>query len=296
MERSSSSSVVSQLSVQSSQVVRSPGGMEQDSLSTRSEADNSLTNKLSVNETGVNDHIEENIEGGQDHIRIGINEDRNKMVNKKMFSCSKCDKKFYKKKYARDHCKDKAPWICPKCFGEINHAQNIKRHIQSCTIQQPKIPTSVPTAFKCELCNKNFNNNFNLRRHKLKMHNVLENNAIVCDEKTCPFTTKNRAQLKRHKTMNHTKRAIFECVQCEQKFLSLSGLQKHIRSDHRFNCKECPQTFSMEKQLRQHIRVVHNTVQEEVGSSDQAAVVVSRVIGEHATHKVYTGTQPGNTD
>ena len=298
IDKTSKSSVVSQLSVQSSQVVKSPGDMEQDSLSMRSEADNSLTNNQSVNDTGVNDHIEEDIEGGPEENSIGINEDRNKVVNKKkMFSCSKCDKKFYKKQYAKNHCKDKTPWICPNCFGEIDHVQNIKRHMKSCIIQQPTIPTtSVPTDFKCELCNKSFNNNFNLRRHKLKMHKVMENNAIVCDEKTCPFTTKNRAQLKRHKTMNHTKLVISECAQCGQKFLSKSGLQKHIRSDHRFSCKNCPQTFSMEKQLRQHNRVVHNTVQEEVGSSDQAAVVVSRVIGEHATHKVYTGTQPGNTD
>ena len=131
----------------------------------------------------------------------------------------------------------------------------------------------------------------NLRRHKLIVHKVWENNNVVCDVKTCPFTTRNIAQLRRHKTMNHTRKHIFECNQCEQKFLSVSGLQKHVRSDHRFQCKNCLQTFSMEKQLRQHNRVVHNAAHEGVRSDEQAAVVVSRVIGEHATHKIYTGTQ-----
>ena len=127
----------------------------------------------------------------------------------------------------------------------------------------------------------------------MRAHKVFENNAIVCDEKTCPYTTKNAAQLKRHKTMNHTERVVFDCYQCGQKFLSLSGLQKHIRSDHRISCKNCAQTFSTEKQLRQHNRIVHNTAREEVGNGQQTRVIVSRVIGEHAKHKTYSGTQQG---
>ena len=277
---------MSQLLVQDSQTLGSPEPVEQDSQTVCG----GTQNNQSMNETGIDDHSEEVIGGEHAEASPDIDQYRSsELKKKKMFSCSKCGKNFHKKRYAEEHCKIKAPWICPKCFAEITHAQNIKRH--KCTNSTPKVPSSVSTDVKCDQCQKIFINKSNLRRHKLIVHKVWENNNVVCDEKTCPFTTKNIAQLRRHKTINHTRKRIFECNQCEQKFLSMSGLQKHVRSDHRFQCKNCLQTFSMEKQLRQHNRVVHNTAHDGIGSDEQAAVVVSRVIGEHATHKIYTGTQ-----
>ena len=280
-------SVVSQLTVQEES---SPGEVVQN---TKGETQNNQD----INETGRDVDIWEIVE--EETIELNSDTDKNRtkeLKKKKMFICLKCKKKFHKKRYAEDHCKEKTPWICPNCFAEIDHVQNIKRHTERCTNSTPKVQNNVSTDVKCEKCNKVFSNSFNLRRHKMRAHKVFENNAIVCDVKTCPYTTKNAAQLKRHKTMKHTKTIIFDCNQCGQKFLSLSGLQKHIRSDHRFGCKNCAQTFSMEKQLRQHNRVVHNTAREEVGIGHQTAVIVSRVIGEHATHKIFTGTQQGATE
>ena len=225
-------------------------------------------------------------------------------------------KSFIKKQYAKDHCKTKAPWICPNCSAEIANAQNIKRHTEKCRQAKPKVPENLLQEIKCEVCNKGFHNKYNLRRHKLVAHKIMESNTLVCDAKTCPFTTKDTAQLKRHKTLNHSKKAVFECSQCGHKLLSLSGLQNHVRSDHRFECKNCPLTFSMEKQLRQHNRIIHKkSGRQEVGSGggggddqpgvvvsrsgggdDQPEVVVSRVIGEHATHRICTVTKQGSNE
>ena len=213
--KKSSTSVVSELVPLAVQVGGSPETVNQDGE----------TYKLSVSESSTRDQIEE-VEIDEDvgvNIDVNQNEDK-KFKNEKKFACPKCGKTFYKKYYAKNHCKAKAPWICPNCSAEIANAQNIKRHTEKCRQSNQKVPENLPQEVECEVCNKGFHNKYNMRRHKLMAHKIMESNTIVCDAKTCPFTTKDAAQLKRHKTLNHSKKAIFECSQCRHKLLSLSGL------------------------------------------------------------------------
>ena len=278
------STVVSQLSVQSS-AMRSSGS------ETFERVENNQTNIEQVNTCGEDEILEEVTDEG-------ATENEDQVLNKKkMFTCSKCKKIFQRERYAREHCKTKKPWTCPHCFTEIIHNQNIKRHREKCTQPQPRDQSSTAAGFICKRCKKHFTNKFNLKRHIQKEHNLFENNTIVCEVKTCPFTTKDAAQLKRHKTINHSKKDIFACEHCGHELLSQSGLKRHIRSVHRLPCSKCMLRFSTEGQLSKHTRIVHdNQGSQGEASGDQQGIVVSRVIGEHATHKMLTLTQAVSTE
>ena len=216
------------------------------------------------------------------------------LIKMKRFSCSKCGDMFFKKRYALQHCKPKKSWICPNCFTDIVHVQNIKRHTEKCNKPKSPITMRPATEFKCESCSKVFSSKFNLVRHQIKTHKLFEPRTIVCDAKTCPFRTNDAKQLLRHKTINHSaKKTDFRCAQCDCEFLTPSGLKKHVLTIHRLDCKHCLESFATEKRLRQHTMRVHSNPARPVDeNSVRAEIVVSRVIGQHAQHAFNTTAEP----
>ena len=235
-----------------------------------------------------------------------------------LFKCSKCDKSFSKRRYAILHCKTKKPWKCPQCSQEIQQVQNIKRHIRRCNeIKTRKQTLTTPTpTFKCDSCDKIYLFKYNLVRHKQKKHYSVQPRALVCNAITCPFTTSNLHQLKRHQTVNHSSKQKLHCNNCDLKFLSASGLKKHVLTMHRVECDSCFDSFANEKQLEMHKLRVHvkdifsnrcdrcpdsfaNVKQLEMHklrmhsqnslgmvdeNGNRATVYVSRVLGEHGRH------------
>ena len=216
-----------------------------------------------------------------------VEESKKDVKKTKTFSCSNCGQKFYRKRYAVQHCKEKEPWRCPKCFKEILFNQNIKRHTETCNKPKPTKVTSPSTIFECTMCEKVFPYRFNLMRHKRKVHQVVENRKIVCDVKTCPFTANDEKQLQRHKTLNHSEKEKLKCNKCDSEFLSVSGLKKHVLTIHRLDCSSCFDSFANDRQLRQHRMIYHSTVEGIVDeNANLSEIVVSRRIGEHAYHRL----------
>lgn len=235
-----------------------------------------------------------------------------------LFKCSKCDKSFSKRRYAMLHCKTKKPWKCPQCSQEVKQAQNIKRHIERCNKRKTttQAVTSPTPTFNCDICDKIYLFKYNLVRHKQKKHNSVQPRALVCNAKTCPFTTDNMQQLKRHQTMNHSSKQKLHCNNCVLEFLSASGLKKHVLTMHRVECDGCMDSFANEKQLEMHKLRIHvkNTLSNKCDScpdsfanvkqlemhkirvhsqntlgvvdenGNRATVYVTRVLGEHGRH------------
>ena len=140
---------------------------------------------------------------------------------------------------------------------------------------------------KCMECDKDFASMFNLVRHRVKVHHHVTFNKIVCPVKHCPFSTNGELQMNRHAKMSHSSKNV-KCKKCDYVCLSKSGLRKHTINIHGIECKTCFKLFSSQSQLEVHANVEHDGKEVTKDNSDQ--IVVSRRIGEHASHFI-----PDNT-
>ena len=91
--------------------------------------------------------------------------------------------------------------------------------------------------FKCDLCDKTFNRNDNLRKHERDIHNINKHLLIL-------------------KGVNDTKEN-FECAQCEKVFNLKDQLKRHSDTVHsqevdRYLCELCKKVFTRKDSLKKH--------------------------------------------
>lgn len=80
--------------------------------------------------------------------------------------------------------------------------------------------------YYCHICNKIFNNNFNLKRHLLT-HNV-NNKIYSCYHDYCKRTFSRKYDFFRHFKIHENH--IYKCIKCEKKFNRLDNLKRHMKS------------------------------------------------------------------
>ena len=97
----------------------------------------------------------------------------------------------------------------------INHAK-----------EEPKVSGKI---FSCDLCEAEFQEKVNLKKHKELSHGAL----YKCDD--CPFTTVSPTSLDSHKK---TQKRHFSCPSCEFKTENESYLNKH-KTKHDMKCDQC---------------------------------------------------------
>ena len=156
----------------------------------------------------------------------------------------------------------------------------MKRHQKICRVNR-ELPVKVVKTFRCDECDDEFGSNFNLLRHRRKMHHVVLFNKFVCPVSQCPFTTDREIPLKIHIRKAHSSKDN-NCSQCDYLCSSISGLRKHMINVHGVGCKFCSKLFSSDKKLEVHVNIYHKGL-----TSDKPdEIVVSRRIGEHAQYSI----------
>ena len=96
-------------------------------------------------------------------------------------------------------------------------------------------------SFGCDICNKIYSSNFNLKNHKRL----------------------------------HTGEKPFECKTCRKCFSALSNLNRHRRihtGEKRFECQNCKKVFSQSGDLKSHTQRLHKDFKEEVDKGIVAKV------------------------
>ncbi|CAH1117282.1 unnamed protein product [Phaedon cochleariae] len=138
-------------------------------------------------------------------------------INMELFSCDKCEYKTYS-------------------LAKLN---NIHKFIHS-----------DDKSFLCDICNKAFKNNKQMRNHKL----THKDKAIhSCEE--CSKTFGDKRQLRSHMDVVHKKLRPFLCNFCGYKGSSRSSLKMHVRQhtgEKPFSCSACSYTTSDHNSLRRH--------------------------------------------
>ncbi|XP_062297991.1 myc-associated zinc finger protein isoform X1 [Scomber scombrus] len=127
-------------------------------------------------------------------------------------------------------------------------------------------PARVPHI--CAICNKQFKNNYNLRRHQ-SVHTgrpanpnpnpVRKNHA--CE--TCGKAFRDVYHLNRHR-LSHSDEKPFSCPICQQRFKRKDRMSHHVRShqggvEKPYVCPHCGKAFSRPDHLNSHVRQVHSS-------------------------------------
>ncbi|CAB3375640.1 Hypothetical predicted protein [Cloeon dipterum] len=112
-------------------------------------------------------------------------------LKSKQHSCPHCDKRFGWKSTLQKHVKNlhkeaQQSKQCPLCSKVLKHwcfAEHLQSHTQN---------------FECDICKANFGRKLLLRRHKLKVHNVLMHKCEFCERRFARRTELNVHRYKDH--------------------------------------------------------------------------------------------------
>lgn len=155
----------------------------------------------------------------------------------RLFECGYCKQMFDRKAklelHTFIHTKER-PFQCkhPGCSCSFNRKHHLDSH------QLLHSADSKP--FKCEQCNKGFITSTTLKRHKLRLHPVMEeqNNHLKTDQMQCNLCD---AILKKRSMKNHMKRihndskyklpsVPTKCVICGFQFERIQAYLSHVKS------------------------------------------------------------------
>ena len=75
---------------------------------------------------------------------------------------------------------------------------------------------------ECNLCNKLFSNQSNLRKHIRSVHEKMKFTCEICGKEVS-----RKDKLQRHKLSVHSKSSEFKCTVCERKFIQKDNLLAH---------------------------------------------------------------------
>ena len=107
--------------------------------------------------------------------------------------------------------------------------------------------------FKCDFCDKIFNNNYQLIRHQEIVHSKKESKVFTCD--LCDKNFKFMNYLKSHQFEVHEKK--HKCNLCEKKFCKPYQVELHFDKVHlekrEYECDICEKTFDCASDLKSHM-------------------------------------------
>ena len=111
--------------------------------------------------------------------------------------------------------------------------------------------------FKCDICDYNFFEKGNLKRHTDSVHEGKKPyKCSICD-KRCSL----KAELKEHIEIVHEKKKPHKCPICDYKCAKKGNLNTHVASVHEkkkpHKCSICDFSCSQQSQLKRHIYSVH---------------------------------------
>ncbi|XP_053685529.1 transcription factor grauzone-like isoform X1 [Sabethes cyaneus] len=141
---------------------------------------------------------------------------------------------------------------------------------------------SNPSAFRCELCNKNYKHKVYLLLHQAKAHGSEEDRPFKCDRCKQSYV---KEYLLRNHMISHEK---VQCPQCNKLLANKAALSTHIINKHsdldrRMICDTCGQEFlnkaCFERHVKRHLGV------EEVERKYQCHICQKWLMGERGLQK-----------
>jgi len=164
------------------------------------------------------------------------------------FLCTTCGKSFKRKSDLKEHFDfyhtKGGLYICPICGIQITSLSGIRLHKSSHSNSNKK----------CEVCSKDFLNEWNLKQHMKLSHSGEAAYQFQCDKCSKCFNRSN--SLKRHSFI-HSVSKDFSCSVCPKSFKSPHALKNHMKvhEDPDYVCNHCGKQFFLLGNLKAHERV-----------------------------------------
>jgi len=219
-----------------------------------------------VNHQGVKTVTPESFRCGQCDSLFANQYSLKKHVKKahevKQYPCDVCAKSFHKHHLLRshmvEHTGDPFPFRCNQCGKPFKYAMYLKRHER------------VHKGYVCDLCNLTLEKWTDLHQHKASEHPPIQPVEILsCDQ--CDKTFQNNFFLKKHKQVHIETRDTFHCPIefCPRFFYFKNNLAQHIKGYHegqKYLCSQngCTHKFFSKQRLLDHLQHSHHNVEEEV--------------------------------
>ena len=143
-----------------------------------------------------------------------------------------------------DKLSSRSPHTCKICSNVLSSRGALVKHMVTHSDEKP---------FKCDQCDLQFNQNRDLKTHKMQKHTMQR--PHVCG--ICGKGFVHKFYLMEHMTY-HTGEKQFQCNYCGKTFPCQSSLSKHIKrhsTTRNFSCNLCSKAFTVKKDLTAHIKL-----------------------------------------
>ena len=158
----------------------------------------------------------------------------------RQFACTLCDKSYALEKSLQWHMNKShavMSYKCDICHEVFGQATTLAQH--------KKAEHAKKKLYKCEECNVEFAELFNLNRHT-RGHAMR-----TCD--ICKITFQTFKTLKSHIRLVHTEVVFHKCDQCEQLLSSQNSLTRHMEIHKEIQCEVCQKIFIGKANLNIHM-------------------------------------------
>lgn len=111
--------------------------------------------------------------------------------------------------------------------------------------------------FVCNICQRPFSTNGNLKNHIVSIHNKIL--PYKCPYDNCTKAYSNRSRLEVH-IRTHTGARPFICTVCNKSFNEKGNLKTHMNfhtNSRPFKCDQCSKTYKTKGHLKDHIEIYH---------------------------------------
>ena len=198
--------------------------------------------------------------------------------NELTHQCEFCEQRYYKPSDLRKHTKRVHEQIrnhkCDTCTKAFTSKKDLMVHIDSVhkglkhtcelcgndfsgfasLINHFKNVHNGEKSHKCELCDKAYYLDENLKKHIAKVHTKHK-----CD--LCENSYQQMSRLREHIKRIHEKLREHKCDICSKAFHTRTGLKKHSDTVHKglknYKCEFCGKSFKASGHLNIHIKKVH---------------------------------------
>lgn len=112
------------------------------------------------------------------------------------------------------------------------------------------------SSHKCEDCSKSLSTNNNLMRHYRSEHKAKF--KYWCSD--CPFGCNRSKEMATHKEMHANSPLKHKCSFCNQKFVTVFGMENHKKVKHpnqKYKCRICSAQFEAKANLKEHHKRLH---------------------------------------
>ena len=184
----------------------------------------------------------------KDHLSAHMIRAHTKDKRNDAYICHICGTKYLTKRFYENHLREHKGLkriTCNVCNKIFMSEENLKSH----KLTHP----AVPRPYKCRYCEATYTKDNHRKKHENIQH--IRNYSKKCPD--CGKLFLDRQRLKVHSVV-HTKNKRFECRVCNMKFTQRSSLARHRKihtEDKKHECTECGLKFVQKYALTRHMLV-----------------------------------------